>query len=271
MGILSVLVLAPATAGGRAEVDDPDYDNATIEAFIDAKAKGQGLSRQENPNWDEVVDEYDRAMPLVRVIDRKTGTRYEREIADALGKCAAGDNFVVNGQIVWKGMQHVTYLAIQNELDKMANGDADAYAKRVSMLFEGIRPTFQRRDRGYFPDAQTLEKAGDAALKALEDGDSAGFIAARRDLEAVMHRAFALSVFYEATGIAENHATDRQLAERKQMEAIMYYRIIEPVVMKRNPSGHQTISTMINASFDTVDPEVILSELQDGLGGAPLL
>lgn len=276
MVCLLLLVVAGGTAvifaGPQVEVADPDYDMKAIKTFTDAHVKAGGLMRQDNPNWKEIRALYESTMPVVRVVDAKNGTSYERELSTALENCESGNDFLANSQILGKGTQHVTYLAIIDEMDKMEQSDAKkAYAARVSAFFEGIRPTFQRRDRGYFPDDKTLETTADQALDLLAEGDSGSYVTARRSLESVMLRTFALSVYYEATGIEENVDTDPDLCRRKHMEAIMYYRIVEPTVEKRSRDADEVIDAMLQSEYSKISSSVILDNLQSGLRGIELL
>jgi hypothetical protein len=121
-----------------------------------------GIEAYAKADWNAVKAQYEITSPIVKKYDAKLGMQYDSEIRQALSKCAAGEKVKVNQQTLAKGLQHVTVLAIRDELD---GKDKAVSGKRIKAYFEGIRPTFIRRDKDFFAENKTLQTAADAALE----------------------------------------------------------------------------------------------------------
>ena len=202
--------------------------------------------------------------------DSKSGTDYDREIREVLKKCAAGEKVRVNQQVLAKGLQHVTVLMITRELNKMGALSAmerEAAAERISAYFEGIRPTFIRRDKDFFGETKTLEASADIAMKSLSEADSSGLLTARRELEDTIARTYALCVLYEIEAVEKLRDSNREECDLKRKEAEIFYRIIEERVKKRSQKTHEIISNMLSGSYDIMDAKALENYLKTGLGG----
>jgi hypothetical protein len=247
-----------------------------IRDFAEAQIKIEHLRKQPDVDWAEIKDCYSRTAALVGEIDATCGMHYATEIPEALGKCARGEEPRVNQQIVAKGLQHVAVLGIRGELDAVAGIDrkkAKAATERVAAYFEGIRPTFGRRDRDYFGSNPTLEAAAENALTSLREAAAAGgsrTIEPRRELEDVIHRTYALSVLYEVEEIERLRVTDPDECEVKRMEAILFYRILEPRISRHDAGAHGVLTKMLASQYDMMNAQVVEDNLRRGLAGIPL-
>lgn len=266
-----VLIVGLAGCGGEKKPRDPDL--AAIEAYAKAEVTIERLRIQKGPNWDAISAQYEITSTIVKKIDSKRRTDYDPQIREALRKCAAGENVKVNQQTLAKGLQHVTVLAITAELDATAKADSAGRkiaADRIAAYFEGIRPTFVRRDQNFFPQTNTLEKAVDAALERLAKADSAAIITARRQLEDVLARTYALCVLYEVLEIEKLRDSDLAECDTKRAEAVIFYRIIQSRIRKRSPRTDEVISNMLKGSYDVMDAKLIEASLKTGLAGVTL-
>jgi len=239
-----------------------DPELAGIEAYAKAEVTIERMRKQEEPDWNAIKAQYEITSAIVKKYDAKLGMQYDSDIRQALSKCAADQKVKVNQQTLAKGLQHITVLAIKDELD---GNDKAVSAKRIKAYFEGIRPTFIRRDQDFFGESKTLQAAADAALEHLAKAGSADFLAARREIEDVIARTYGLCVLFEITDIEKLRNTDLAKCEVKKAEAVIFYRIIEPRIKKRSPKIAEAISNMLNGNYATMDSSVLEKNLEAGL------
>lgn len=259
---------------GCSSKDKPgDSDLAGIKEYAEAEVTIERMRASESPDWDAITAQYEITSTIVKKIDSREGTDYDRQIREALQKCKAGEKVKVNQQTLAKGLQHVTVLGIREEMNTIGGADSakrKLAAQRIAAWFEGIRPTFTRRDKDFFADQKTLETSADAAIKRLAEADSSGLPAAQRDLEDVIGRTYGLCVLYEVTDIEKLRDSDLNACDVKRKEAEIFYRIIETRVEKRSPKTHEIISNMLSESYDMMDAAKLSEYLETGLGGISL-
>jgi hypothetical protein len=140
-----------------------------------------------------------------------------------------------------------------------------ADAEKIAAYFEVIRPTFARRDKGFFEGKKTLEAAADGAIERLSKADSGNFLTASRELEDCIARTYALSIVYEASEVERLRDTDQPLARRHQVEASMVYRIIQTRIEKRSAKTSELISNMLKGNLNTINSQEIEKYLTTGL------
>jgi hypothetical protein len=265
-----------AGCSGEKKTQSVCSDIAKIRAFAGAQVKIEHLRRRMYPDWATIRNYYERASPIVMEIDRLCKTRYEKDIREALEKCLADEDPGVNQQVLAKGLQHVAVLALLGQLSVMATEDEGvrrSAAGCVTEYFEGIRPTFQRRDKDYFKSVPTLEKAALQALERLRTAAGQGqteVLAARRALEHAIWRTYALSVLYEVEEIEKLIRTDRSRCEVKRMEAVIFYRILAPEVERRDREAHKVLSRMLLGSLEGMTTLTVLDCFEKGLPNVPL-
>jgi len=227
-------------------------------------------------DWAAIAERFERCAFLVREVDRRHSLRYEEAIRAALKHCAAGAQPRVHQQTLAKGLQHVAVLALQDELDALAAKDATLRAQavaRAAAIYQGIRPTFIRRDKDFFAGTPTLAAAADQALEALRQAAPSGAAAAlgaRRDLEDAITRTYALSLLYEVQGIAKLRDTDRAACDVKKREAELFHAIIQPRLERRAPAADAALAAMLAADYPAWDPAAAEANIQQGLPDVPL-
>ena len=260
---------APAKTSGELNLK-------TAAAYAEAEVAIERLRKRNAPeiDWAAIEEQIRIALPVVEMTDRKHGFDYGKKIAEALKLCAEGQRPDVNQQTIAKGLQHVTVLALNDELDAMAAAAADdaaarkAHAAKIAALCAGIRPTFVRRDQDYFPETKTLEKPVDAASDEIQkaaDGGGEGLFGARRTLEEAIDQTYALSVLFEIQEIERLRAADRAKCDVKKKEAEIFYRIIQAKVRRRDPEADKALTRMIETDYDTMDSAAFRQALQKGL------
>lgn len=242
------------------KTSDPELPG--IEAYAKAEVTIERMRKDTAPDWNAIKAQYEITSAIVKKYDAKLGMQYDADIRQALSKCAAGEKVNVNQQILAKGLQHVTVLAIRDELDGI---DRSVSAKRIKAYFEGIRPSFVRRDQDFFAENKTLQTAADAALERLVKADSADYLTARREIEDVIARTYGLCVLFEIMEIENLRNSDLAKCEVKKMEAVVFYRIIEPRIIKRSPKIAEIISYMLNGNYATMNSSFLEKTLEAGL------
>jgi hypothetical protein len=268
IGTIILLLPAAFLSGCKDGDTDDETRTATLRAGQYAQSQVQierlRKARDTPTDWKAISKELTKTMPIVREIDSHCGTSYEDEISNAMKKCSAGKKPKVNQQIVAKGLQHVTVLAIERELDA-------SRAETAAALFEGIRPTFTRRDRDFFKGTATLEKAADSAIAEIRSSAGTGdILSARRRLDDVIGRTYALCVLYEIQEIERLRHSDLDSCEVKHMEAKIFYRIIAKRIERHSPESHEQITNMLQSDYSKMNAAILETSLVTGLGGVPL-
>lgn len=264
--LLLMLVLIFPGCGSKAPVDD---QLKGLKAYVDAEIKIEHLRKQKPADWKAVESQYKIASSVVREADKKYGLDYDNRIEVALNRCKANIDARVKQQIFAKGLQHVTVLKIRENLKALVvAGDPDIrlkYANRIEILFEGIRPTFMRRDEDFFKQAPVLEQT---ALKALAGLKKAGdVITAGRDLENVIKRTYALSMIFEIIEIERIKIAKPGECHVKRMEAQIFYRIIQEAVKKADANADRNILYLLGSGFDQMSAMILEEDLRVGLKG----
>lgn len=265
--VLTVLI-SNSFAGSASDKKQNVPELAVVKQYVNACLEIEKIRADKNPNWADANIQYELTLPVVKNIDAKYATGYDEEICDALKKCAAGEKIKINGQIIAKGFQNVTVLAIRQELDLMAAAKPagiKAAAKRIAAYFESIRPTFVRRDKGFFEGKKTLEAAADASLEQLSKSDKKNLLTASRGLEDAIARTYALCVLYEVEEIEKVRDSDIDTCDIKRVEAGLFYRIIRPRIEKRSSKTNEIILNILNGSYGAMSSKQTEVYLKIGL------
>jgi hypothetical protein len=243
-------------------------DLSMAKQFAKSELKIEEIRASKTPDWAAVSAQYELMLPVVKYIDEKCKLDYDKQLRDALKNCAAGSDIETNDETIGKGLQHINVLAIRQQLDLMSadSNNIKSGVKLIAAYFEGIRPTFVRRDKGFFEGKKTLEAAADDALKQLSKADKTSLLAASRDLEDVIARTYALSMLYEVQEIEKKRSSDPEFCNGKRVEAKMFYRVIQQRIEKRSSKINETIVNILNGGFGGMNSLFLEKELAAGLG-----
>jgi hypothetical protein len=272
LNVMTVVMLAFVTGSFAADANAPKPavpDLAAAKQYAKAELEIERIRTSDKPDWAAASAQFELMLPVVKYIDAKCSMHYDKEIHDALKECAAGHDIETNDEIVGKGLQHIAVLAIRQELDSMGKAsaaDKKASAERIAAYFEGIRPTFVRRDKGFFEGKKTLEDAADKALAQLQNVEKADLLTASRELDDAIARTFALSMLFEVTEIEKKRDSDVEFCNGKRTEAKMFYRIIQPRIQKRSRKINEIITNTLNGSFGAMNSQTLEKQLETGLG-----
>lgn len=270
---LLIFFLMLAELIGCSEKPRTDSKVAAVRAYAKAEVAIEKMRKQQEPNWKAISNQYEITSAVVKRIDATCKTDYDHRIRESLEKCAAGEKVKVNQQILAKGLQHATVLAIREELNSMAKSTPvkrKLAAERIAAYFEGIRPTFVRRDKDFFGKKKALETAADLSLERLLRTGSGDLLTDRREFEDIIARTYALCVLFEIQEVERLRDTDLDKCDVKRMEAVIFYHIIQPRVAKCSQKTDEIISNILNSSYDTMAARLLEKHLQAGLGGISL-
>lgn len=256
--ILSMVWVIPAQAA--------DLDQ--IKAFAKAEVSIERMRKQKTPDWNAITEQYEVTSGIVKAVDAKKGLNYDQDIREVLKKCASGEKVKVNQQVLAKGLQHVAVLSIMDELNLI--GKSESAGQKIAAYFEGIRPTFTRRDKDFFGAKKTLEAAAENAVKRLSGPEAKTDITARRELEDSIARTYALCVLYEIMQVEKLRDSDKSTCEVKVKEAEIFYRIIQPRIRKRSAKTDEIIINMLAGRYETMDASALEKYLNTGLSGIKL-
>jgi hypothetical protein len=245
----------------------PVPDIAKAKQFAKSELKIEEIRASKTPDWAAVSAQYKLMLPVVKYIDEKCKLDYDKQMQDALKNCAAGSDVETNDETIGKGLQHINVLAIRQELDMMSAdpNNIKPSAQRVAAYFEGIRPTFVRRDKGFFEGKKTLEAAADEALKELSKASKTSLLTASRNLDDVIAKTYALSVLYEVQEIEKKRSSDVAFCNGKRVEAKIFYRVLQQRIEKRSPKINETIVNILNGGFGGMNSMLLEKELVAGL------
>jgi hypothetical protein len=243
-------------------------DLAMAKQFAKAQLKIEEIRSSKSPDWAAASAQFELMLPVVKYIEEKGATHEEKEIHDASKECAAGHDIETNDEILGKGLQHIAVLAIRQELDLMAAepNNIKASAERIMAYFEGIRPTFVRRDKGFFEGKKTLEASADEALTQLSKADKSSLLTASMQLEDVIARTYALSMLYEISEIEKMRSSDIAFCDGKRTEAKMFYRVIQQRIEKRSPKINEIIVNTLNGSYGAMNSQSLEKDLATAFG-----
>ena len=133
------------------------------------------MRKLKKTDWNAIKEKYNVCLKLVKEIDDKYKTNYQAEIQDAIIKCSKNENTKVNQQTLAKGLQHVVVMKIRDLINSMGAADKKTRknnVKEIAAIFEGIRPTFTRRDKDYFEGRKQLEAEADRfKIEQKAEGD----------------------------------------------------------------------------------------------------
>jgi len=240
-----------------------------LKTYVDAQIKIEHLRKQKPADWNAVEAQYKFASTLVKEADKKFGLDYDNQIEIALNRCKANIDARVKQQIFAKGLQHITVLKIRENLKALVvASDPDIrskYALRVATLFEGIRPTFTKRDEDFFKMSPNLEKAALNAIENLKKGSE--MITSGRELENAIKRTYALSMIFEIQEIEKTKISNPGECHVKRMEAQIFYRIIQEAIQRTNANSDRNIVYLLESGFDQMSPVVLEEDLRTGLKG----
>jgi hypothetical protein len=274
--LMIFLILAWTLPGCSEKKDSPSITLDHIKAHAEAQVKIERMRKQSRPDWQNITKQYEITARVVKEMDARAKSHYDVGIREAIVKCSRGENVRVNQQVLAKGLQHITVMAITRELDLMREADAvfrKQRVKRISAYFEGIRPTFSRRDKDYYGGKRTLEAAADRALQGLIEAaeeESTNLLAARRKLEDVIDRTYAHCVLFEVSEIETLRDRDLAKCDVKRMEAVIFHRIIHPRIQRQDPNAGESLSALLNGPYTAMSAEAVKAYLTRGLPGISL-
>lgn len=271
---ITILMVCACVLFGCKSKSHTQNDDSELEFFKNcakAQIEVEQLRKGKTPDYDIIEKKLEVCAPLIKWSDVNHRTTYEKDFKEALDKCKKGEAIKVNQQTYAKGLQHVVALKMRDLFFLMNSKNKKENMllyEKVSALFEGIRPTFLRRDESFYGGKKTLEKEADELLlkmkTAAEKNISMTFLL--KQFSDLINKTYALSVLYEVQQIEKKRDNDVAECDVKRAEAAIFYRVIEPFIKKRNEKLHAEIAAILKAQYTSFDAKKVQQQLNNGLG-----
>lgn len=261
----------------------------TIETAV-AASKTIGTLRKESPiNADAIASAYTGALQtLVLEVDIANRLELNSDILAAIGEIKSGNDSKLAGQVIDKTLQRVFYQSIWNRITAIRDEfETATSATLIQMLdesvaaFQAITGTVSKTNQVLTADRQSIEEGNDPRLDIQIDEsfarvrtalnkykpieDFATIAVERYVIRMSLARAYYNAVLREVAGVIKYRNTDPDETQIEQKEAEIYYRIIEPLIIRDNPAGNSTIKASLTGNASNILADEIVSELSKGL------
>lgn len=267
------------------------YNVQAIEAAVAAFNNIKAL-RQESPiNGDAIANAYTGALQtLTQEVDTNDSLKMDSEILAAIDEVKNGHEPELAGQVIDKTLQRVFYqtiwnriTAIRDQFETASSADLNQMLDEAVASYQAISTTVARSDEVLSADRQTIVEGSNpgldiklnesvgrirAALEKSNPGEDAAVIAVERYVTRIsLARAYYIAVLREIRGAIEHRNTDLEETRIEQKEGEIYYRIIESLVARDNPTGNALIKAQLTGDASDIVADEIVSELSKGLIG----
>ena len=264
---------------------------AAIEAAV-TSYKTIGTLRRETPiNGDAIANAYTGALKnLVQEVDTANSLSLDSDILAAIDEIKSGNEPSLAAQVIDKTLQRVFYQIVWNRITAIRDQfNTATSAALVQILdeavasFQAITGTVARANEVLSADRQLIEAGSNPGLDiqfnesiariraALDKGnpaeDFANIAVERYVARLLLARAYYIGVLREVRGIIENRNSDLITARIQLKEGEVFYRIIESLIARDNPTGSALIKAQLAGNVSDVVADEIVSELSKGLIG----
>jgi len=193
-------------------------------------------------------------------------------------------------QMIDKTLQRVFYQSIWNRIAAIRDQfDTATSTTLIQMLdesaaaFQAITGTVARANEVLTADRQSIEEGSNPGLdilinesfarirtalnKSNPTEDFANFGVERYVIRMSLARAYYIAVLREVAGVIENRNSDPETTAIEQKEGEIFYRIIESLIARDNPTGNLLIKAQLTGNASDIVADEIVSELSKGLIG----
>ncbi len=262
-----------------------------IETAVSA-FKTIGTLRKESPiNADAIAAAYTGALQtLVQEVDTDNSLKLDSDILAAIEEIKSENEPSLAAQVIDKTLQRVFYQSIWNRITAIRDQfETATSAALVQMLdesvasFQAITGTVARANQVLTADRQSIEEGSNPGLdiqinesfarvrtalnKSNPTEDFATIAVERYVIRMSLARAYYIGVLREVGGIIANRDGDLEEAREAQKEGEIFYRIIESLISRDNPTGSALIKAQLTGNVSDVVADEIVSELSKGLIG----
>ncbi|MEK7792537.1 MAG: hypothetical protein AAB306_05250, partial [Pseudomonadota bacterium] len=268
--------------------------SSNVQAIETAVAafKTIGTLRKESPiNADAIANAYTGALQtLVQEVDTANGLQLNSDILAAINNIKGENEPKLAGQVIDKTLQRVFYQSIWNRIAAIRDQfDSATSATLLQILdesvaaFQAIASTVARANQVLAADRQSIQEGSNPGLDILINEsfervrtalnknnpteDFANFSVERYAIRMSLARAYYIAVLREVAGVIENRNSDLETTAIEQKEGEVFYRIIESLIARDNPTGNLLIKAQLTGNASGIVADEIVSELSKGLIG----
>ncbi|MEK6736339.1 MAG: hypothetical protein AABY47_07195, partial [Pseudomonadota bacterium] len=268
--------------------------SSNVQAIETAVAafKTIGTLRKESPiNADAITSAYTGALQtLVQEVDTANGLQLNSDILAAINNIKGENEPKLAGQVIDKTLQRVFYQSIWNRIAAIRDQfDSATSATLLQILdesvaaFQAIASTVARANQVLAADRQSIQEGSNPGLDILINEsfervrtalnknnpteDFANFSVERYAIRMSLARAYYIAVLREVAGVIENRNSDLETTAIEQKEGEVFYRIIESLIARDNPTGNLLIKAQLTGNASGIVADEIVSELSKGLIG----
>lgn len=288
---LGFSVLGMSSGGLLAATSETSSNIHAIETAVTA-FKTIGTLRKESPiNADAITHAYTGALQtLTQEVDTANALSLDSDILAAIDAIKKDREPELAGQVIDKTLQRVFYQNIWNRITAIRDQFNEATsAALIQMLdesvaaFQAITGTVARANQVLTADRQSIEEGSNPGLdiqfnesiarirsalnKSNPTEDFATVAVERYVTRMTLARAYYIAVLREVAGAIEHRNTDLEETRKEQKEGEIFYRIIESLIARDNPTGNLLIKAQLTGNATGIAADKIVSELSKGLIG----
>lgn len=273
----------------HAAIPEDLSNTQTVEAAVTAYTTIGELRRQSPIDADAIAQNYTGSLQaLVQEVDEANNLGLDRDVLEAINDIKLGHEPALAVQVVDKTLQRVFYQIIWNRITMIRDEFEEASTTALTSLLDNAEAAFQAisgtvareiqvlsADRqtlitGANPGLDTLVTAAFARVRtAVSKGnvaEDAGVIAVERySIRLSLAQAYYIAVLREIAGVIEHRSVDAEETRKEQKEAEIFYRVIEPLIVRGNPAGNAFIKARLTGDAADIRADEIVSELSKGL------
>ncbi|WP_295623300.1 hypothetical protein [uncultured Nitrosomonas sp.] len=284
---MSLTTLALAIGSVSVVASDIQTIQSAVTAF-----QTIGTLRRETPiNGDAIAVAYEGDLQtLTQEIDTTNSLKLDSDILAAIEEIKNNNEPSLAAQVIDKTLQRVFYqsffnriAAIRDEFESATSATLIQILEETEAVFQAVSATAARSNEVLSADRQFIEEGSNPGLdvqiteslarirtalnKNNPDEDFATFFVERYVTRMSLARAYYIGVLREVRGVIENRNSDLNTARIQLKEGEVFYRIIESLVARDNPTGNALIKTQLAGNAADVVADEIVSELNKGFIG----
>ncbi|PXX15998.1 hypothetical protein C8R27_10840 [Nitrosomonas ureae] len=285
--IMSSTILALLIGSASVVAADIQTIQSAVTAF-----QTIGTLRRETPiNGDAIAAAYAGDLQtLTQEIDTTNSLKLDSDILAAIEEIKSNNEPSLAGQVIDKTLQRVFYQSFFNRIttirdlfDSSTSEELIRILDETEAVFQAVSGTAARANEVLSADRQSIEEGSNPGLdiqiteslgrirtalnKTNPDEDFATVAVERYVTRMSLARAYYIGVLREVRGLIENRNSDLITARIQLKEGEIFYRIIESLVSRDNPTGNALIKTQLAGNVADVVADEIVSELSKGFIG----
>ncbi|SDU27532.1 hypothetical protein SAMN05216406_14213 [Nitrosomonas ureae] len=285
--IMSSTILALVIGSASVVAADIQTIQSAVTAF-----QTIGTLRRETPiNGDAIAAAYAGDLQtLTQEIDTINSLKLDSDILAAIEEIKSNNEPSLAGQVIDKTLQRVFYQSFFNRIttirdlfDSSTSEELIRILDETEAVFQAVSGTAARANEVLSADRQSIEEGSNPGLdiqiteslgrirtalnKTNPDEDFATVAVERYVTRMSLARAYYIGVLREVRGLIENRNSDLITARIQLKEGEIFYRIIESLVSRDNPTGNALIKTQLAGNVADVVADEIVSELSKGFIG----